>query len=126
MKIRGEGMTLIASMPRSGDHFTRFLVEHMTGRRTLVPPTHLGDGALSQLGSSITPHPLLHVNQSLSAIAIKGQHVPRPGVGGPPPTSLLLLLRDPHESLATAFANATAYMELLAYYHAFQGPKALV
>ena len=118
------------SIPRSGNHWVRFIAEHLTGCPTKGtkpqdPPIYLntfpGDN-----------HPLAHVDPNKPFILHKSHEAYPPTSG----SSVLLLIRDYHEYLALLGIKGEKYegniteifrfLEMVALYDSFDGTKMVV
>ena len=118
------------SVARSGNHWVRFIAEHLTGHPTQGtkpkdPPIYLNTFPSDD-------HPLAHVDPKKPFILYKS-HEAYPLTSG---SSVLLLIRDYHEYLALLgikeekaegyIAEIFHFLEMLARYDSFDGTKMIV
>ena len=122
---------VIWSIPRSGNHWVRFIAEYLSGCPTCGCQGNRKDIPIYLNTFPCKPHPLSHVIPQKSFILYK-EHSPYPISAG---SNILLLIRDYHEWLAfsdgtylgrSLFSRVLNYLELIAAYHRFKGTKMIV
>ena len=121
----------IWSIPRSGNHWVRFIAEYISGCPTRGCWHNVGDAPIYLNTFTRKPPPLSHVIPQKSFILYK-EHSPYPISSG---SNILLIIRDYHEWLAfsgeiflgeSLFSSILNYLELIAAYHRFGGTKMIV
>ena len=121
----------IWSVPRSGNHWVRFIAEYLSGCPTRGCWNNPLDRPMYLNTFTRKPPPLSHVIPQKSFILYK-EHSPYRISRG---SNILLIIRDYHEWLAfsdgtylggSLFSKVFNYLGLIAAYHHFKGTKMIV
>ena len=121
----------IWSIPRSGNHWVRFIAEYLSECPTRGCYGNTRDIPIYLNTFTREPHPLSHVIPQKSFILYKAHSPYAISIG----SNVLLLIRDYHEWLAfsrgtylgkSLFSKILNYLELIAAYHRFNGTKMVV
>ena len=112
------------SVPSSGNHWVRFIVEYLTAYPTHGHGRSIKDPPIFMNTFPSSHHPLAHVKKSRRYILYKS-HIPYPLTEK---STLLLLVRDFYEYLGRGGAarDILMYIDLLVAYDIFAGTKMLI
>ena len=119
--------THILSYPRSGNSWTRYVAEHLSGRPTRGCEDNELDVPLCT--NTMEPNPLAHVRQDEPPVLYKS-HTPG-GTGLEPGDRILFITRDPATAVRRHKRKLSRdqfriYTELLETYHDWPGDKLLI